>query len=453
MHNLNKLYTTYFFGVLLNAMVHIGTKGSKAFKINGLNSNSNSGGNEVVSKKIFKMGAIVAAAALFVGCADNGDPGTGNENGNSEESFTIYMNTPLTGSLSNVARANVATLEVVVEAINAEGGILGRQVEIIVADDQLDTTRAVTLLQEQIDKEVPDLVLMGATSNTGLAMLPLLSRNKIISAAVMQSSAINDPGQYPYVFVPYVESKADAEGLVAELTARGAKKIALLTANDANGQSTSGGMIPVFEAEGFEVFHEEYAPDATDMTPQLLRLQSQSPDALVIQAFGAATSHILTGRTKLGWDVPTLGHSSIGLGQDLSDISSEADWDNIFLGVFPVTAGNAPGDSQILSNLIAEVKAKGDPVGQSLHYYSVYWDLLWLLKKGFDQAGSLDADEVKSALENLQPNAEIDSKLLTFPVEYMRWSPESHFFEIPGSVVMDYVKPGPLVDGVIQSID
>ena len=189
------------------------------------------------------------------------------------------------------------------------------------------------------------------------------------------------------------------------------------------------------------------------MTPQLLRLQSQSPDALVIQAFGAATSHILTGRTKLGWDVPTLGHSSIGLGQDLSDISSEADWDNIFLGVFPVTAGNAPGDSQILSNLIAEVKAKGDPVGQSLHYYSVYWDLLWLLKKGFDQAGSLDADEVKSALENLQPNAEIDSKLLTFPVEYMRWSPESHFFEIPGSVVMDYVKPGPLVDGVIQSID
>lgn len=405
----------------------------------------------MVSKKALFGGALVAILAL-AGCTATPAP---DESANPEAggTYTIYLNTPLTGALSNVAKLNVATLQYAVKEINEnEGGILGKQIELIVADDQLDTTRAVTLLQEQIDKKKPDLVFFGATSNTALALLPLLTRNQIISTGLVQSSAVNDPDAYPYAFVPYVESKADAAALLVQIQDKGYQKVAILTANDANGQSAAAGMSKIFTARGLDVVAETYTPTDIDMTAQLQRLQDAKPDVLVIQAFGAATSHILESRTKLGWDIPTLGHSALGLGQNLAQISTEKDWNNMELGVFDVTAGTSKENLDVLKALVKGVKAEGDPLTQSLHYVTVYWDVLHLIKQGVEQAGTLDADKVKAALENLGDAPDIADKLVTFPVEYERWAPDSHFFEIPGDVVLTYVKPGPLVDGVIQSI-
>lgn len=397
----------------------------------------------MISRKAI-LGGVLAATLALTGCAG----GTGSNGESSDETFLIYMNTPLTGALGNAAQLNVDTLNVAVDAVNADGGILGRQIEVVVADDQLDTTRAVTLLQEQIDKRKPDLVFMGATSNTALALLPLLSRNQIISTASVQSAAINDPAQYPYAFIPYITSLAEAPALLTEMKANAYTKVALLTANDANGQATAEAIIGEFESSGIEVAHESYTPTDIDMTSQLERLRDSNPDVLVIQAFGAATSHILTSRTKLGWDIRTLGHSSMGLGQNMAEISSPADWNNLYLGVFPITAGESP-NPEVLADVLAAVKAEGNPMTQSLHYVGVYWDALQLFKKGFEQAGSTDADAVKEALENLKPNPEIDAKLVTWPVEYQRWSADNHFFPIPADKLLTFVSPGPFVDGVI----
>lgn len=404
----------------------------------------------MVSGKKVTFGAALLAVVALAGCSAGGGGGDGAPD--SDEPFLIYMNTPLTGALANSAQANIEALDVAVADINESGGILGKQVEVVVADDQLDTTRAVTLLQEQIDKKKPDLVFMGATSNTALALAPLTTRNKIVSSAIVQSSAVNDPEQYPYTFIPYIESTVEAPAIVNEIENQDGTKVALLTANDANGQSTAEGLSAAFDEAGLDYTAETYAPADIDMTPQLQRLQAADPDVLVIQSFGAATSHILSSRTKLGWDIPTIGHSSIGLGQNLGEISTEADWNNLLLGVFPITAGTTTENTDVLADLVSQLKADGSKLDQSLHYYGLYWDILHLMKKGFEQAGSLDPDEVKAALEDLKPNDDIDSQLVTFPVEYSRWSADSHFFEIPADVVLTYVKPGPLVDGVIQSV-
>jgi len=49
--------------------------------------------------------------------------------------------------------------------------------------------------------------------------------------------------------------------------------------------------------------------------------------------------------------------------------------------------------------------------------------------------------------------AEIDKKLVTWPVADEVWTATDHFWAIPPSDVLVYIKPGPIVDGVIQSVN
>ncbi|CAN5232440.1 ABC transporter substrate-binding protein [soil metagenome] len=403
----------------------------------------------MVSKKVLTfVGAAVAIVAL-AGCS-SGAPAAGGSSGASGGTFNVYMNTPATGALANASKANQEALAVAVDAINKDGGILGKKVKVTIADDGLDATKAVTLLQEQIDKQKPDLVYMGATSNEALALLPLLTRNKILSTGLVQAHAINDPKSYPYAFVPYVEGSVDAQAILAKLKSENAKKVAILTANDANGQSAADSFSAAFKTAGIAVSAETYAPADLDMTSQLQRLESSKPDALVIQGFGAAVGHILESRTKLGWDIETLTHSSIGNGQDLSKISKPADWAGIELMVFPLNAGTSDFNKAARDSFFASLKSAGSALDQPGHYYALYWDSLHLFKKAAEQAKSTDPDKMKAALENLKPAAS-DDQLITFPNEV--WTADDHFFNFPADQTFTFVKPGPLVDGAIQSVN
>jgi branched-chain amino acid transport system substrate-binding protein len=406
-------------------------------------------GNNVVSRKALIFGGALVAVLALAGCS-TGTASGGSTSAAAKGTFNVYMNTPLTGALANAATANVEALKVAAAAINKAGGIDGKTVKVTIADDGLDTTKAVTLLQQQIDKQKPDLVYMGATSNEALALLPLLTRNKILSSGLVQAHAINNPTTYPYAFIPYVEGTVDAQAILAKLKAENVKSVAILTANDANGQSAAASFNDAFKGAGISVAAESYTPTDLDMTAQLQRLEAQNPKVLVIQGFGAAVGHILSSRTKIGWTVETLAHSSIGNGQDLSTISSAADWKGLQLMVFPINAGTTKFNLPALANFNKALKAAGSNVSQPEHFYTSYWDSLHLFAKAAAQAKSTDADKMKAALENLKPNAKYDKLLLTFPGE--KWSSTDHFYNFPATTTMTFVKPGPLVDGTIQSI-
>lgn len=401
----------------------------------------------MVSRKAVIFGGALVAVLALAGCSASGGTSASSSTSATKGTYNVYANLPITGALSAASQAQIAGLKAGVADLNKNGGVLGRTVKLTIADDALDTTKAVTLLQQQIDKQKPDLVFMGATSNEALAILPVLTRNKIISTGLVQAHAINAPKTYPYAFIPYLEGTIDSTAILAKLQSENVKKVAVLTANDANGQSAALNFSTAFKGAGIDVAAETYAPTDLDMTSQMQRLEASGAKVLVIQGFGSAVGHILSSRTKIGWNVETLAHDSIGNGQDLSTISSAADWKNLQLAAFAVNSGKPTPNPTALVAFKKTLTSDGVTINEPLHFYTTMWDTLQNMAKAAAQAKSIDPDKMKAALENLKANPKYDKKLLTFPNE--KWTATDHFYNIPVSKALVFVKPGPLVGGAI----
>ncbi|MPZ71130.1 MAG: ABC transporter substrate-binding protein, partial [Actinobacteria bacterium] len=80
------------------------------------------------------MVALVGAA-----CSDDGgNGGGGNNDGSSDEPIRIGASLPLTGDFSQPGNAAKQGYEVWQEMVNEAGGILGREVELVILDDASD---------------------------------------------------------------------------------------------------------------------------------------------------------------------------------------------------------------------------------------------------------------------------------------------------------------------------
>lgn len=394
----------------------------------------------MVSRKL-RAAAVVLPLAL-AGCASGGEPTEGP--GELEGTFTVYASLAVTGPLAGIASANVDGLNAAAEAINAAGGIDGREVKIVIGDDGADPTKAATLLQEQLDSIEIDLVVAGNTSNVGLALTPILSREQIISTG--QQAAINDPAAYPYHFSFVVPTKTQTQGMLQKVQAEGYEKVALLSANDANGTAIADTYRALFEGEGIEFVSETFAPTDVDMTAQLQRLQAQDPDVLILSGLGAVAGYELQSRTKLGWDIPTLGHTDVGT-TDLAAVSTEADWNNVELLTFHVmdtTSERTAGFEQLRSAL----DAAGSKLDQSFAQYSVMWDLLWVAKHVWESVDSDDPADIKDAYESLDIRADADSPYTFVPV--YAYTADFHQLVIDPADGITFIKPGPYVDGLID---
>lgn len=405
-------------------------------------------GNNVVSKFLGSAVALTAATALVLsGCA----AADTNNNAGAGGTFTVYAGLSLTGPLAGSAKAQQEGLEIAVDSINSGGGINGEQVELIVVDDQLDPTKAVTLLQEQIDKESPDLVIHGVSSAVSLAMLPLLTRSEIVSIGNTYANAINDPATFPYAFGTNPVVALDPQAAAELFHEEGYKKVAYLGASDALGQSIAEAFATVLPADGFELVQEAYAPADLDMTAQLQRLQATNPDVLVLQAYGSAAGYALESRTKLGWDIATYGDGGLGNGNNLALISEEQDWNNLNLRVFAInTDQREVAGTAAFEFLTSELKARGSSFDQLMQLYAHQWDAVHVIKQAVEQADAKDAASVADALVNLKTLSG-ESPYITFP-EFRSYTKDNHFRNLDTDAYI-VVRPGPVVEGSIKSIE
>ncbi|MGN7860914.1 ABC transporter substrate-binding protein [Microbacterium sp. 22303] len=349
----------------------------------------------------------------------------------------------VSGPAAGIASANVRGLEAGADAVNAAGGIDGRQIEVVVADDGLDPAKATTLLQEQLDKGPIDLAIPGSVSNVGLAMIAALTREKIISTG--QQATLADSEKYPYHFGMVVPNPLQVDAQIEQVIADvDPKKVAILNANDANGQAVGTAYEEGFKDKGIEVAHQEFGTTDVDMTAQLQSLQAENPDVLILQGYGAVAGYTLQSRTKLGWDIPTYGHADYGT-TDLASMSGPADWVNVkVLTYFPMdpTSPRTVGFDDLMTALTAD----GGKIDQTIYQYALFWDIPWLAKAAWESADGDDSEAISASYLALDVTADADSPYAYLP-QY-KWSPTSHQFDVDPSVAMRIVSPGPLVDGV-----
>ena len=116
------------------------------------------------------------------------------------DAIKIGFSASLTGGLASSGKANLLAQQIWAEQINAQGGLLGRPVQLVFYDDQTNAATVPAIYAKLLDVDKVDL-LMGAATNLIVAAMPqIMQRQKLVMVLVALGS--NDEFRYPRYFKP-----------------------------------------------------------------------------------------------------------------------------------------------------------------------------------------------------------------------------------------------------------
>ena len=387
--------------------------------------------------------ALVGAAMLAAACG--GTSSTGSTT--SSTPFHLQVIGAVSGPLSGVGNAQIQSVRAAVQNLNKSGGINGHKIELSVSDEQSDATKAASVATDVVNQgSKPDMIYMAETAGPVLAMLPIVTRAKILSFSLVGAVAADDPTKYPYDFNLSPISAYHEKAVVTYLQSKNYRKIGFMVGNDASGQAVVAGFNDAVKGTGLNVVQETFQSNGLDFTANLEHLKAQNPDVLVLSANQPAVGYILKNRKLLGWDIPVVGDITVA-SNDLPKLAGVDALNNVTLIPFAVSKYVAPAQQTPAYKEFIQTTSSLGPMSLGMPTYAGAYDSIILASVAAKQAGKTDPDNMRKALENLkQPNP---VPWVTFKHE--GFSAQTHFFVPDPKVDYAPVKAGPVVNGVYES--
>ena len=203
--------------------------------------------------------------------------------GNQSKNNTIKIGAilPLTGNAAawGIPPKNGATLAV--EQINANGGILGKKLKLIVEDGGCDPRMGVNAINKLLSVNKPVAVVGAVCSAVTLAIAPIVEKNKVVLISPASTSPdITDAGDYIFRVIP--SDALRAKVFAKYITSLGYKTAVVLTINNIAGKGAEQSFQKYFKKDGGKVLGvETYTPDATTVKTQLTRTEGLKPDIIL----------------------------------------------------------------------------------------------------------------------------------------------------------------------------
>jgi branched-chain amino acid transport system substrate-binding protein len=239
----------------------------------------------------------------------------------------------LTGASSAPGIGFDRGLRYAVDVVNGAGGIKGRMIELVTRDTQGDPTKAVNATQEMISSIKVAAIFGPTNSGEALATTPIMARAKMPNLHPCVVNSLIDTTKYPNSF-RIAPSNSQWDDAVRNycLKILKVKKVAVIGDTTGYGTTATGDSVAGFKKDGAEVVYTAQI-DATqpDMTPDMLRMKSAGAEAII--AWSTSTgmaARLFNARAALGWDVPFVGHPSLGSGEVGRLIEKPSNWDKVY---------------------------------------------------------------------------------------------------------------------------
>jgi branched-chain amino acid transport system substrate-binding protein len=311
-----------------------------------------------------------------------------------DDPIKIGIPVGLSGANSVVAPSVVQSAELAVEEINAQGGILGRQVELVVADDESGAQGAQRAFDSLVFQDEVDVLISMETSAARNAGLPIVNRSQTpyIYTSFYEGHSCS-PWMYSNAWVPEQQVAPIVDYFMNQ---DGAKTFFLIGSDYAFGRGMLDFSRKYIEEKGGTVVGEEYLPmDASDWTAIVSKLKAAAPDALITSTAGGAPNVTLTKQLRAaGVDIP-YGNLAVDEG---TAKTMGADATGMYIVGSYVTGIDSPANKAFL-------EAMGKKFGADLktpNDLSVpQYEAIYLYKAAVEKAGSIDAQAVIDALDEV----------------------------------------------------
>lgn len=306
-----------------------------------------------------------------------------------------------TGPASFLGDPEAKTLKMLVEEINAAGGVNGEKIELIVYDDGGDPNKARTFATRLVEDDEVVAVIGGTTTGTSMAIIPVLNDAEVPFISLAGAIEIVDPVK-PFVFkTPHTDRMACAK-IFEDMKKNGLTKIGMISGSDGFGASMHKQCLAIIGEYGIEVLADEtYGPNDADMTPQLTNIKGKPGiQAVLNPGFGQGPAIVARNYDQLAVGLPLYESHGVASAGFIE-----------LAGVRAVEGVRLPGTALLVARLLPESdpqravvlayknayeKATGKPVSTFGGYAH---DALRLLVDAIKRAGNTEPTAIRDAIE------------------------------------------------------
>ncbi|WEK48645.1 MAG: substrate-binding protein [Candidatus Kaistia colombiensis] len=200
-------------------------------------------------------------------------------------SFKLGVLLPFSGGLELFAQQGMQGVKMAVDEFNADGGVLGRQIEIVQADDKTDPRTAVERATQLIRRDAVNAIVGPVTSANRDAIKSTIERGKTpLLYATDYEGGVCSPWMACYSAVP----AHFVQPLIPFLAGKGAKRFYLFGADYTWPQKMNAAIRAKIESTGGTVAGEEYTPfGMKDFAPTLRKIEESGTDFVILTLPGA----------------------------------------------------------------------------------------------------------------------------------------------------------------------
>jgi branched-chain amino acid transport system substrate-binding protein len=234
----------------------------------------------------------------------------------------------MTGLAGFVGKNMVEGIQLAVDDINGNGGLLGRQVEFVTRDDEADPAKTTTAVRELVEKEEISALFGPASTSAYLSVARIIEDNKIPSWVISAGAELSEN---PYAFRAFIPDAPEIEALT-KFAAKRHSRIAILTSNDGEGTAFGEAVTQALRAAGKSpVAIEAFALDETDFSPIALKIKRANADAVIMGThLGLFASRFATANSNLELDAQLYGLAGL-INYTYPDLSRSAADGTIFV--------------------------------------------------------------------------------------------------------------------------
>lgn len=332
-----------------------------------------------------------------------------------KEAETIKIGCVLstTGLLGPMGEDMMDGARLAVKEINAAGGVLGKQVELVEEDDATEAAKCLDRVKKLVEIDGVKVLVGGMTSGATMASGSYVAKQKVLMVSPSATSpAISDQAWTEWVFRTTPDDAFQGKVLAQIVLDRGFTKLATIVQDNPYGVGLEGALVDSLKDKGWQGKHVvfiHFDPAKKDYRTELGQIDAAKPDVVLAVTYCEDGIIVFKQALEMGLDdVAWLGCDG-NYGPGMFEESKCAE----FMEKAIIAGTRAAGPSGATYDKFAAAY-KAAFKEESSVYCDTTYDAIKLIAKAIEKAGKYDGAAIRDALLKIGQNYDGASGIITF---------------------------------------
>ncbi len=347
------------------------------------------------------MGAILVLV-LVLSMALTGCGGETDNGGTEGDTIKVGLNYELSGGVATYGQSSVDGIKLAIEEINAAGGVLGKQIELVEVDNKSEASEVVSVATKLMSQDGVVAVIGPATSGNYKAQEPIATQYEIPilsgSATADDVTVGTDGSVKDYVFrLCFSDSfQGTAMATYAKDNLSAKKAVIIKDSSSDYAAGLAENFRKTFESSGGEVVAEEaYAQNDKDFNAILTKIKKKTYDVIFLPGYYQEAGLVIKQARDLGITAPILGADGFD-SPKLADLAGASALNDVYYSNHYSSLDKDPAVAAFIEAFKAKYSKEPDA------FNALGYDCGKFIVDAIERAGEASPAKIKEALASTE---------------------------------------------------